>query len=489
MISFDKLVESLNKFIAKAEEAEGSIIDEMEDFPGLELLPKLMDDFETAIARLLRVQRKRFVDEFNVFIAKDNKDTLGAFLVYMKDNLFAEDEFAEEFGEEAARFLELTTEELSKRMMESIDRDVSFNVLSKRTTDWISNWSSDLGNIMKLNTHEALEKELINAIDNGESIAQAELRIKDLPQFDRKRAKTTAQTEILTASSQAHYESFMQSPAVTGKKWKHSGSKNNNPRVSHMAMDGVEIPVDDRFYVDGEFGLYPRDPDFSAKNRVNCKCVLGPAVDEDILGLSKEEKELIRQEALDEMNSTSGSGLAAGGNRDDNESEPLSFVEKIEPEDIPEAVQFYEDNIRYEQVENAFIIQSDGEVYHKKGVAANVNFTDDELKQMKDAVVTHNHPIEETQWSFSKEDFQLFVETGMRELRATDEQFTYSLSGKSNTPVSKLVEIYRESESEALELILESGYDFEEIDFYRQHEIMKIVTDKLGIDYRRWKVD
>jgi uncharacterized protein with gpF-like domain len=126
--------------------------------------------------------------------------------------------------------------------------------------------------------------------------------MKDMPQFDRKRARATARTEILTASSQAHYESFSQSPAVVGKKWKHSGTKKITPREAHMAMDGVVVGVDDYFYVDGEAGLYPRDVNFSAKNRVNCGCTIGPEVDESITGLSKEEKEQLRQEALEGMN-------------------------------------------------------------------------------------------------------------------------------------------------------------------------------------------
>lgn len=44
-------------------------------------------------------------------------------------------------------------------------------------------------------------------------------------QFERNRARATARTEVLTASSQANWESFMQSPAVEGKEWKQSGAK------------------------------------------------------------------------------------------------------------------------------------------------------------------------------------------------------------------------------------------------------------------------
>lgn len=64
-------------------------------------------------------------------------------------------------------------------------------------------WIESLGELMKLNTHEAVEQVLKDGLANGESIAEIELKIKDLPQFNRKRARTTAQTEILAACSRS----------------------------------------------------------------------------------------------------------------------------------------------------------------------------------------------------------------------------------------------------------------------------------------------
>lgn len=298
MNKIERLLKNLNEFIKKEDD---DIADLVTDFPGLEKLQDLVEEYEKIVAGLLREQRKWYLDALDTFVSKSDTITLEAFLLYLKGDLFAADDFADEFGNETASFLQLTTEELAKVMMESIDPDVIFEVLSGRTTNWIKNWSTDLADIMELNTHKALEKELLDAITNGDSIADVELRMKDMPQFDRNRARATARTEILTASSRAHWESFMQSPSVIMKKWKHSGTKNIDARETHIAMDGVEIPVDDYFLVDGEEGLFPRDPSFSPKNRVNCGCALGPVVDEDILRFTKEEKEAMRQEVLEEL--------------------------------------------------------------------------------------------------------------------------------------------------------------------------------------------
>lgn len=62
------------------------------------------------------------------------------------------------------------------------------------------------------------------------------------------------------------------------KGWKHNPQL--HPRVRHIEMDGVEIPVKDKFQVPGsaEQLMYPRDPEGSAAETVNCGCTLVPVV-------------------------------------------------------------------------------------------------------------------------------------------------------------------------------------------------------------------
>ncbi|WP_336805310.1 phage head morphogenesis protein [Bacillus subtilis] len=297
----DKLLESLNVFIQKAEESEREkLMESVPDFPGLSKIPNFVEEYEKGIAKLLRRQRKKFLDGLKGFVSKDSKETLEALLVFFTQNLFAEDEFEEEFQELTKGFLQQTIEELAVVIMDSIDPEVPFKVLSNRTINWIKDWSKKLARIMKLNTHEAVENVLTDAIENGISIQDIELTLKDLPQFDRERARTTAITEVLAASSAAQHESYAQSPSVKKKKWRHSGSKKNNPRENHIDLDGTVIGVDEEFQIPGssESCMFPRDPKLSAGERVHCHCVLSPVVDNEILGLSAEEKEKIRREVL-----------------------------------------------------------------------------------------------------------------------------------------------------------------------------------------------
>ncbi|MBN7744714.1 phage head morphogenesis protein [Bacillus velezensis] len=297
----DKLLESLNVFIQKAEENQYKQLGEMvPDFPGKSNIPKYVEDYEKGIARLLRRQRKKFLNGLNGFVSKDSKETLEALLVFFTQNLFAEDDFEEVFQELTEGFLQQTIEELAEVIMDSIDPEVPFKVLSTRTVNWIRDWSEKLAQIMKLNTHEAVENILTDAIENGSSIQDIELTLKELPQFDRERARTTAITEVLAASSAAQHESYAQSPAVKKKKWRHSGGKKNNPRESHINLDGTVIGIDEEFQIPGssETCMFPRDPKLSAGERVHCHCVLSPVIDNEILGLSAEEKEKIRLNIL-----------------------------------------------------------------------------------------------------------------------------------------------------------------------------------------------
>lgn len=124
-----------------------------------------------------------------------------------------------------------------------------------------------------------------------------------MPQFDKERARTMALTEVLADSSAAQHESYVQSPAVKKKKWRHIRGKKNNPRENHIALDGTVIGVDEEFQILGssETCMFPRDPKLSAGERINCHCVLSPVVDSKILGLSAKDKEEIRIEALANM--------------------------------------------------------------------------------------------------------------------------------------------------------------------------------------------
>lgn len=294
----ERLLKAIDAIVK--EEAE-DLEEELAEFPALAATLDAIDEYETKVAALLRAQKRHFVNGFKKAIAKDEAedgDTMTALLL----KLVQSDDFAVKMLEYTSTFLSMTIEELVGVIMESIDKDVPFEILSQRTVDWIAEWSKDLGEMMQLTTHTQLEAALAAVIENGEGIDKAIQRIKDLPEFDRTRARTTAITEVLRANSVAAHEAYVQSPAVKEKMWRHSGSKKNKPRPAHVKLDGETIKLDKYFIVNGEKALYPRDRKLSAKEVVNCHCVLSPVVDSKILGLSKEEKLKLRDQAIAKYN-------------------------------------------------------------------------------------------------------------------------------------------------------------------------------------------
>lgn len=305
MQKIDKLLDSLNEWIEKAD-TDDFAASLPADLEVLDMLPGYVEEFEKEIAKLLRKQKKYFIDGIKNYTKKDAVEKsikIKDIIDFVTGSLFGADAFAKSLSKAARKFLNYTMMDMAKAFMDAIDPDIQFNVFSKRTTKWIDSWSDELGKIMKINSHKAVERILNDGLEKGKGIKEIARDLAKLPEFDRKRAKTTAQTEVLAACSASQFESYRQSPAVTGKKWRHSGTKNNQPRDNHVEYSGTTIPVEEEFELpgSGEKCMFPRDSSLSAKERVRCKCVLQPAVDNDILGLSEEEKQKIREETLKEL--------------------------------------------------------------------------------------------------------------------------------------------------------------------------------------------
>ncbi|WP_242262198.1 phage minor head protein [Bacillus cereus group sp. BfR-BA-01453] len=305
MQKIDKLLISLNEWIEKADTDD--FTDSLPaDLEVLDMLPGYVEDFEKEIAKLLRKQRRYFVNGIKNYTKKDAIEK--AFKIrdivnFVTGSLFGADTFAKSLSKAARKFLDYSMKDMTTAFMNAIDPDIQFNIFSKRTTKWIDSWSDELGKLMQINSHKAVKRVLNEGLEKGKGIREITRELQKLPEFDRKRARRTAQTETLAACSASQLESYRQSPAVTGKKWRHSGSKGITPRENHVEYDGTVVPVEEEFELpdSGERCMFPRDSSLSAKERVECHCVMSPAVDNNILGLSEEEKQKIREETLKEL--------------------------------------------------------------------------------------------------------------------------------------------------------------------------------------------
>lgn len=130
-----------------------------------------------------------------------------------------------------------------------------------------------------------------------------------------------------------------------------------------------------------------------------------------------------------------------------------------------------EKQIRDDRIENAIVITQNGEIYQCYGNESNVWPDIDLGDKLVNAYVTHNHPKEETNYSFSPNDIALFEKYNLSILRGTDEKHTYELDrmGKPTLSMPKFGDVIEDN----------SLYHIQAIDYAIKH----------NISYKRWKND
>lgn len=110
-----------------------------------------------------------------------------------------------------------------------------------------------------------------------------------------KRAVGIATNEIMRVHSiaaQAKLEDAVERHPGLMKQWKHLAIAMRG-RIGHEIADGQTQKVEDPFQIEGEDLMYPRDPNGSAENTINCHCMLVPYFADEALKPSAEQKGLL----------------------------------------------------------------------------------------------------------------------------------------------------------------------------------------------------
>jgi hypothetical protein len=255
---------------------EEDIKELLKDFPELKEVLPLLRQYEDELARILKRSSKEVIKEFKALIegTTDATAILDSMYKAISSDVALKSQVGPIVTALSKKVLETACIKITDIVMKEIDADTAFNKLSPRTYRWIDSWSKELGQIMDNTNYKAVQRALNASIKGGEGIEKTIRRLEELPEFDRKRARATAVTEILTANSVSQQEAYSQSPVVTMKRWVHSGGAKIKPRPAHVAMtDKPPIPVDEAFTVNGYRAMYPRDTQLPAKERVYCHCV------------------------------------------------------------------------------------------------------------------------------------------------------------------------------------------------------------------------
>lgn len=295
------LIKAIDAYIKKADEDLAGEL-EAEGYVNPEKTVEFIQDIEDGVAEALFEETDYILSEAEK--AVDLETFAEDVWPGVKLNDAVKEKLIKVFVENFEKFVP----EFIAYYIEQTDRDLKLEQISKRTTAWMEEWAEELGEIMKLNSHKEIERILKKGLRDGDGIAMFSRNILDSGIRDEYyKARRVAVTEVLTAHRAAQQEAFMQSPVVTGKMWRHTGSYRNEPRQNHVDMDtGKSVPVEEPFVLNGADGeiyypMYPGDTNLPAGERINCHCIEQPVVDDDILGLSLEERQRLQQEAIDAM--------------------------------------------------------------------------------------------------------------------------------------------------------------------------------------------
>lgn len=279
-------------FITKADDDELRGL--LKDFPEVEYLIERINGLEAVLAKLLREHRKDYITAINLFYEEVGQ-TMGFAFSMGLPGVLASTTMAPAVSLALMPHLQEVASHIASTTMARIDKDVVFQAMSPSRIRFMQAYSDELGRVLDQNTANKVTQVITSTLEQRGSVHDVIQALKDEPDFDRVRARRIAITETLTAASVGDEEAYRQSPAVTGVEWLHSGGRKNKPRASHVALSGTQKGVNEFFDVEGELARYPRDTSLSAKQRINCHCTTTPVVDPNILGLSAEEKNAIRQ--------------------------------------------------------------------------------------------------------------------------------------------------------------------------------------------------
>lgn len=291
------VIKAIERYISMADDdLKEELVDTGRTLPDDSI--KMENDLEDGIATALFAQTDYFVKKIR---EQSSVADLMDVLEEIKENDVCCDEIMKVAEEQLKKYVPKMVVSYAK----NVDSGIKITAVSKRTTDWIGRWSRELGELMQLSSHREIESILTRALENGDSIQTATQAILDSGIRDEYyKARRVALTELFRAHNVSRYEASLQTPCIVKKRWRHSGI--GKPRSNHKAMDGDTVPKDKPFTLRGADGstyypMYPVDSSLPPSESVNCHCTVDDVVDEDILGLSTEERQKLRDDAIAEL--------------------------------------------------------------------------------------------------------------------------------------------------------------------------------------------
>ncbi len=293
----------------------------------------------------------------------------------------------------------------------------------------------------------------------------------------------TSYTSAQNSSRIEGLEEFAKAGIKVQKEW--LATSDERTRQSHAELNGVRVDVDKKF----PNGLmYPADPDGEPSEVYNCRCKVVayfPNISKD-RGTGKSVESYNKW--LEENETKTRIGLSANstGNTSKGVAEYVGHIDVSNKK----LVQSYLNNTEKELVKNdyetACVVLKNGDIYKVKGDSSSVDIYCIE-KSLENSYMYHNHPENETWYSFSADDIGVFLGNKVKYSKASDYKYEYEMERTSKTNNVSFKEAYHEfSEYMKDASILNKCYLAQiNPDEDRQHEVMKILAEKYNFNYSR----
>ncbi|MGC9100864.1 MAG: phage portal protein [Caldisericum sp.] len=183
------------------------------------------------------------------------------------------DEWIDFLVKELKPFILAFMQQAGDKVLSRMGFSASFNLQVPKIQEHIEKSLRKSALEMTNTTRDDLARQLIEGVNNGESIDQLASRVKTLfEETYKNRAKTIARTETISATNYAQLEAGEQFGARK-KIW--ITALDERTRPAHAEANGQVVNIDEPFIVDGEELMYPGDKNGSPENIINCRCTIG----------------------------------------------------------------------------------------------------------------------------------------------------------------------------------------------------------------------
>jgi SPP1 gp7 family putative phage head morphogenesis protein len=313
--------------------------------------------------------------------------------------------------------------------------------------------------VLKSEISKLLQKGMIQG-KNPKVLAGNLRKMFDVSRYDSERLMRTEMARVQTEAQMQSFKEYGYS------EYEYICCHKGDACTACKALDGEHFKVKDMMPGENTPPMHP-----------NCHCSTSAWLDEEsynewLNGYSEHGLSFREWQETREKEARKGKGLGAkiGGEGLvplHDEPKLLKKVDYGNRGTVRETLKTFEKSVIMDTKENACVILSDGSVYKCYGVGNRVYPDYDFGEKLKNASVTHNHPIDETLYSFSDDDLALFIDYNLKILRGCDEKYTYEFT----------------RDAENIDNEVTDWRNFETF----QHEKIKTKAKESGIGYRRWK--